>query len=65
MRQFEFYGPGVWLGSVVVVVAKEEREAVELTREWAKSKNLNPDEFELRNVSEFTGGLIYGWDGDY
>jgi hypothetical protein len=66
MKLYEFTAKGIYLGAVIVVLAKRKDEAMKLAKQWAKDNGVDPNTVEFFCQTPVDApGVVYGWNGDY
>jgi hypothetical protein len=62
---FVHEGPGHWIGSTVVCLARTEEDAATIVRNYLDSHGLTKEAVAVRAVSDYGPGIVYAQDGDY
>lgn len=66
MKIYKHIGQGYWIGSVVIVAAKDSRQAKKVIRKYLDGCGLNDEELNvsLVKINELPG-IIYSENGEY
>lgn len=67
MKIYIHKGPGMYIGSVIIVTAKSRRKARALIRKQLKALGLNLEaaDISIVEVLELKEGVVFAFDGDY
>lgn len=65
MRIFKHTGNGHYIGSCVIVVAKDEDQAKEIIRMELNSIGLEKEVIDISEIKIKKDPIIYSYNGDY